>query len=305
MNDSSRLMLMVVFLCGLFAGSAFSSASDHNYSPADFGEGESSVVAKFEMPSVPGDGTLEIAVICQALINPNGNATNAHCIAPQEHESTGAAVLEAINIAMFKPASIDGDAMTVLMNMMAVSQCSDRGVCGVSWRPNHGRHERQFGSGYFAPQPIIDSDTWYEKYPEKLEWIKSSQSIYDVGGAKFLVSAQVDETGEASDNRVDFLVPDHHRYRYWAGETARSLKGVHFIPAHFQSKPTPMRLYEYWVDPQVKGDVWVVNGIPQQQSLGIQDSRRRARHDTSYLYRSVWWGGVFSRSTYKAPTPPK
>ncbi len=247
MKRSIRVLPLLTVVFGLaFAGVAFSSPS---FSPAEFGTGESSVASKFVIPSDLGDEPLVTEVQCQAIINPDGSAAHAHCIAYHGDEPLRDAILEAINAATFNPATIDGDAVTMLMNMMVVLQCGDEEECGVHWRLNHGRQDEQFSSDYSAPQPIIDSVQWYEKYPDKLAWIESGQSYWDVGEAKFTVSAQVDERGQPSDARVDFAGSWGY-YHYWARKTSKSLMNVRFIPGRFQNEPTPMRLYEYWINPK-------------------------------------------------------
>ncbi len=241
-------VVIVVFLYGTFAGPVLSSNSDHKYSQATFGAEESSVVSKFVMPPEPNAETPEIKALCQAFINPNGHASNAHCVAPAHYESIGDAALAAINGALFNPAHVDGNSVTVLVNMMAVVQCGEDSDCSVLWRLNHGHQEDQFGTNYSVPQPIIESVEWYPQFSDKLEWIQSDRSYYDVGGVTFMVSARVDETGQSSKTRVEYTTTNNHYRDYWARETSRSLKKVDFIPGQVHSEPAAMRFYEYWVD---------------------------------------------------------
>ncbi len=264
MQTTDQVVTVVAILWSLSSVPAFALESTNTYSPVQFGPEPTSVDSRFQLPQSIAGTEADLEVYCQAIIETDGLTRDAHCIAPLELESLGDAALYAINRANFQPAQLDGQRVTVLMNLMVEIKCPTAGDCSVSWMRNHGRHRDDLGKEYSAPQPVIQSDEWYKKYPEKLRWIRSSNTIDEVGGPRFLVSAMVDESGAATKSRVEAPRPPYYSHGqttdYWGRATSRAMKKVRYIPGHHENNPIAMRHFEYWVDP---------DGYPLRFSRGI------------------------------------
>ena len=222
--------------------------------PAKFAEGEASVTNRFmvKVSDEFKDEDINIKIYCQTLIDSDGMASNTHCIQPEEHASFGEATRTAINGAEFMPARIDGEPVSVLMNLMALVRCKGIAICEAFLLPNHGHNMSEFGLAYSAPQPVLNEQVWYKRFEDKLEWSSGINTSEEVGGIKFMVSVIVEVSGESSYGQVELVESGRREYAYWATRTAFSLNDGNFIPGRYLGQPTDMRLYEYWIDPEAK-----------------------------------------------------
>ena len=140
--------------------------------------------------------------------------------------------------------------MPVMMNFMVLIRCVEDDSCKSFLIPNHGRNIDDYGFVYSSPQPILDQQNWYSLYRKKLQWIVSGVPYADVGGLKFMISATVDDAGEASESSVVLTsVSSVGSYSDMASTSAESIQEARFIPGYFDDEPTRMSFYEYWVDP--------------------------------------------------------
>ena len=232
-----------------------SLASDNKakpvFTPADFGRTDSSLYETLSLPADRETGTYEFALICQAIIGTNDLARDSHCIAPDGRDSWTKATLTAINKSVFEAATVDGQAVPVLMNFMVLFRCAEERSCKAYLIPNHGHNIREFGLAYSSPQPILESGEWYSNFADKLAWIASGRSFAEVGGAKFVVSALVGPLGASATASVEFAAEDHD-YDSLAQSVGQSMQSFDYIPGFYLSQPTEMRIYEYWIDPAGK-----------------------------------------------------
>jgi len=219
------------------------------FTPASLGDGEDSLFALLRTPFARPSGSYDVTLRCQVIVEPDGGTRLPRCLVIERYDAFRLEVERALAVAILTPASIDDEPVRVLMNLVVGYRCAE--TCPVFLFTNHGENVREFGFSYSAPQPVLDDDTWYRGFGEKMTWAASELSPVEVGGLGFVIAAQIHESGRTSERRVeaDFSEGADNSYETLAESAAGSLRDARYIPGFYRGEAVEMRLYEYWLNP--------------------------------------------------------
>ena len=231
----------------LFASLGINGADGQEFTPATFGSGELSLRNTLNVPFNRPPGGYDVSLTCQVVVETDGSTTNPHCLVDKRYYDFQWEVVRTVAGATMIPATVDGEPVRVLMNFMAGYRCLQ--VCGTLLIANHGRFVQDFGFDYSSPQPILEDDTWYEGYEEKLAWAASGMLTEEVNGIRYLISTRIEANGRSRRRRVS-----QRSSGYWrqATRAASTLDDVRYIPAFHDGQPIELTLYEYWLDPEAR-----------------------------------------------------
>jgi len=224
-----------------------SLARAQELTPALFVSGEFSLRNTLTVPLERPPGGYDVSLTCQTIVEIDGTATNPHCLGDERYHDFKWEVIRTISSTRMVPATVDGEPVRVLMNFMAGFRCLQ--ACGTLLLPNHGRFVQDYGFDYSSPQPILEDDTWYEGYQEKLAWAASGMSAEEVNGIRYLIATRISTDGRSERRRVM-----QRSSGYWPAATraASTLDDVGYIPGFHEGRPVELTLYEYWLDPNAR-----------------------------------------------------
>jgi len=238
-----------LLLSSLPVGAAFTQDGT-TFTPAKLGEGEQSLLARLRTPIERPTGNYDVPLTCQVIVEPDGSTRSPRCLAIERYDVFRFEAERALAGAIMSPARIDGEPVRVLMNLFIGYRCAE--TCPAYLFTNHGRNAEEYGFRYSAPQPVLDDDTWYQGFDDKLAWAASERGPDEIGGVRFVISAHIDAAGTMSEPRVDNVYPGStgRRYEESAQRAADSLLDSRYIPGFSEDEPVDMRLYDYWLDPE-------------------------------------------------------
>jgi hypothetical protein len=255
-------------------GSRSSSAppeQQRRFEPADFARPnrlESIQIAADDLPR----RTTAVAVRCQAFIAADGNRGEYHCVSDDNRafEDVIQAVIDAVPTQRFVAARVDGENVRVLMSFAVYVDCSSGSCLAIAAR-NHGYHIERLGLDYVDPQPIVEDDSWYEGFDDKLRWLRTwMPRIRNVDRRDqqddrmpYLIAAEIDASGIAApaclywvgrslSGPVGILAPTRSRSAPvlpWRTvehieHAIASFGRVRYVPAMIDGAPATLRLYE-------------------------------------------------------------
>jgi hypothetical protein len=266
------------FLCAAaFAPALGGFAQAPTFTPADFA-GENRLVGIALDQRDIADGQFQALVRCQGFIKIDGTISEESCMAlnSREHRAQLDAVIDAIPNQRFKPATVDGMPVRVLMNFAVLFVCADRACQSVPMR-NHGYYFEQHGLAYFDPQPILAGLNWYTSFEDKLEWTRRrmptvgelmgggpgrnssgrrsvTQTDFSAAPVVYNLTADVAVDGTAGNPQVAVLsggAPDAQT-AHDAQALFDAFVGVPFVPG-FSGKGEPIAIQ--YVEPVIDIDV--------------------------------------------------
>ena len=187
----------------------------------------------------------QIGVFCGADLNDKGSVQkgNHRCFSNDfgDREYSDAAD-EALSVSEFLPALVDGSTTRVWFAFTVIFIYDDEG-CSVSAIPNLGYQGDELGIGNYAPQEILDDFSWRAATSRQGRGIDSVTRVYHMNdGIMFFVSAEISESGVASDPKIDRNSFARKR------ELRAAVQGFvksRFIPGFYQGKPKRMRYHSY------------------------------------------------------------
>ena len=250
-SDIDRCVFVKVVTMGLLLALPFAAFAQRGatFVSAAFGAGEYSLAERLRTPIERPSGDYDVTLRCQVIVEPDGSTRLPRCLAAERYAAFRLEAERALAGAILTPARIDDEPVRVLLNLIIGYRCAE--TCPAYLFRNHGRNTREFGFTYSTPQPVLDDDTWYEGFDEKLAWAAGGLPPVGIGGVRFVISANIHESGRTSQRRVDDEFPgsSDRDYETLADDAADSLRDARYIPGFFQGEPVEMRLYEYWLDP--------------------------------------------------------
>lgn len=231
----------------IFASLGMNAADGQVFTPATFASGDFSISNTLNVPLVRPPGGYDVSLTCQMIVETDGSTRSPHCLVDERYLDFQWEVVKAVTGMTLVPATVDGEPVRVLMNFMAGYRCLE--ACGTLLMSNHARYVHDYGFAYSAPQPILEGDSWYDGYDEKLAWISSGMRAEEVSGIRYLISTRVETDGRSSRRRVS-----QRTTGYWtaASRAASTLDNVRYIPAFYDGQPIELTLYEYWLDPDAR-----------------------------------------------------
>ena len=237
-----------LLLLSMPVGAAFAQDGTA-FTPATLGDGERSLLARLRTPIERPSGNYDVPLTCQVIVEPDGSTRSPRCLAIERYDDFRFETERALAGTIMSPARIDGEPVRVLMNLTVGYRCAE--TCPAFLFTNHGRNGEEFGFRYSAPQPVLDDDTWYQGFDDKLAWAAGERGPDEIGGVRFVISAHIDAAGTMSEPRVDNVYPGStgRSYEESAQRAADSLLDARYIPGFSKGEPVEMRLYDYWLDP--------------------------------------------------------
>lgn len=203
------------------------------YTPAKFGNAEAVLSKQITMPSSFGEGVKTVAVYCQADIMSNGNINNVDCYENSPLVSMQNVTESALKSATFEPATIDGKAVPVRMQMRVVYSLGGT-QAPIVLLPNLGTLQAQYGTHYFAPQERLDTSDWYANYSTKEH---GDGKLFFAEGKMTRVMANIEADGKVETVST---IEAAMRKKADAESIESALKKSKFIPGFVENKPTAM-----------------------------------------------------------------
>ena len=203
------------------------------YTPAKFGNAETVLSKQVTLPASFGEGVKTVAVYCQADIMSTGNINNVDCYENSPLVSMQNTTESALKSATFEPATIDGKAVPVRMQMRVVYSLGGT-QAPIVLLPNLGTLQSQYGTHYFAPQERLDTNDWYANYSTKEH---GSGKLFFAEGKTTRVMANVEADGKVETVST---IEAAMRKKADAESIESSLKKSKFIPGFVENKPTAM-----------------------------------------------------------------
>jgi hypothetical protein len=213
------------------AGSLATFATE--YSPAKFGDAESTLTKQITLPASFGEGVKTVSVYCQADVLTTGDLNNVNCYENSPQVSMQASTETALKSTTFTPARIDGKSVPVRMQFRVVYSLSGT-QSPIVLLPNLGTLQEQYGVNYYAPQERLDKGDWYVQYSSKA---RGDAKPFFANSKVTKVMAKVEASGSVESVST---IEAAARKKNDADTIESALKRTHFIPGFVQDKATAM-----------------------------------------------------------------
>lgn len=203
------------------------------YTPAKFGNAVDTLSKQITLPASFGEGVKTVAVYCQADILTSGNINAVTCYENSPLVSMQNATESALKSATFEPATIDGKAVPVRMQLRVVYSLGGT-QAPIVLLPNLGTLQSQYGTNYYAPQERLDTSDWYAHYTTKE---RGDGKLFFAEGKTTRVMANIEADGKVETvSTIEAAL----RKQADAANIETSLKKSKFIPGFVENKPTAM-----------------------------------------------------------------
>lgn len=228
-NILKKMIRSLVMLAAIAPFASYAAA----YTPAKFGTAEETLSKQVTLPTSFGEGVRTVAVYCQADIMTSGNINAVTCYENSPLVSMQKVTESALKSATFTPATIDGNAVPVRMQLRVVYSLGGT-QAPIVLLPNLGTLQAQYGTHYYAPQERLDTSDWYANYTTKEH---GDGKLFFAEGKMTRVMATVE-----ADGKVETVSTIEAALRKQADATniENSLKKSKFIPGFVQDTPTAM-----------------------------------------------------------------
>ncbi len=229
-NNILKKMIRSLVMLAAIAPFASHAAA---YTPAKFGNAEETLSKQVTLPTSFGEGVRTVAVYCQADIMTSGNINAVTCYENSPLVSMQKVTESALKSATFTPATIDGNAVPVRMQLRVVYSLGGT-QAPIVLLPNLGTLQAQYGTHYYAPQERLDTSDWYANYTTKEH---GDGKLFFAEGKMTRVMATIE-----ADGKVETVSTIEAALRKQADATSieNSLKKSKFIPGFVQDTPTAM-----------------------------------------------------------------
>lgn len=229
-NNILKKMIRSLVMLAAIAPFASHAAA---YTPAKFGNAEETLSKQVTLPTSFGEGVRTVAVYCQADIMTSGNINAVTCYENSPLVSMQKVTESALKSATFTPATIDGNAVPVRMQLRVVYSLGGT-QAPIVLLPNLGTLQAQYGTHYYAPQERLDTSDWYANYTTKEH---GDGKLFFAEGKMTRVMATIE-----ADGKVETVSTIEAALRKQADASSieNSLKKSKFIPGFVQDTPTAM-----------------------------------------------------------------
>lgn len=203
------------------------------YTPAKFGNAVDTLNKQITLPASLGEGVKTAAVYCQADVMTTGNVNAVTCYEHGALVSMNKVTESALKSATFEPATIDGKAVPVRMQLRVVYSLGGT-QAPIMLLPNLGTLQAKHGADYYAPQERLDTGDWYTHYTSK---DRGDGKLFFAKRKNTRVMANVE-----ADGRVETVstIEAALRKQADASNIESALKKSRFIPGFVENKPTAM-----------------------------------------------------------------
>ncbi|QEY14540.1 hypothetical protein D0C16_00220 [Cellvibrio sp. KY-GH-1] len=203
------------------------------YTPAKFGNAVDTLGKQITLPASFGEGVKTVAVYCQADILTSGTINAVTCYENSPLVSMQNVTESALKSATFEPATIDGKAVPVRMQLRVVYSLGGT-QAPIVLLPNLGTLQAQYGTNYYAPQERLDTSDWYANYTTKEH---GDGKLFFAEGKTTRVMANIETDGKVETvSTIEAAL----RKQADAANIESSLKKSRFIPGFVENKPTAM-----------------------------------------------------------------
>ncbi len=151
-----KMIRSLVMLAAIAPLASYAAA----YTPAKFGNAEETLSKQITLPTSFGEGVRTVAVYCQADVLTSGLINNVNCYENSPKVSMQKVTESALKSSTFEPATIDGKAVPVRMQMRVVYSLGGT-QAPIVLLPNLGTLQAKYGTHYYAPQERLDTSDWY------------------------------------------------------------------------------------------------------------------------------------------------
>lgn len=223
---------MIRSLAILAAAAPFASYATA-YTPAKFGNAVDTLTKQITLPASFGEGVKTVSVYCQADVMTSGNINAVTCYENSPLVSMQKTTESALKSATFEPASIDGKAVPVRMQLRVVYSLGGT-QAPIVLLPNLGTLQAQHGTYYYAPQERLDTSDWYAHYTTKE---RGDGKLFFAEGKTTRVMANIEADGNVETvSTIEAAL----RKQADAANIETALKKSKFIPGFVENKPTAM-----------------------------------------------------------------
>lgn len=203
------------------------------YTPAKFGNAVDTLGKQITLPASFGEGVKTVSVYCQADVMTSGNINAVTCYENSPLVSMQKNTESALKSATFEPATIDGKAVPVRMQLRVVYSLGGT-QAPIVLLPNLGTLQAQYGTYYYAPQERLDTSDWYAHYTTKE---RGDGKLFFADGKTTRVMANIEANGNVETvSTIEAAL----RKQADAANIETALKKSKFIPGFVENKPTAM-----------------------------------------------------------------
>ncbi len=203
------------------------------YTPAKFGNAVDTLGKQITLPASFGEGVKTVSVYCQADVMTSGNINAVTCYENSPLVSMQKNTESALKSATFEPATIDGKAVPVRMQLRVVYSLGGT-QAPIVLLPNLGTLQAQYGTYYYAPQERLDTSDWYAHYTTKE---RGDGKLFFAEGKTTRVMANIEANGNVETvSTIEAAL----RKQADAANIETALKKSKFIPGFVENKPTAM-----------------------------------------------------------------
>lgn len=203
------------------------------YTPAKFGNAQETLGKQITLPASFGENLKTVSVYCQADVMTTGNINEVICYEHGAIVSMQKVTESALKSATFEPATIDGKAIPVRMQLRVVYSLGGT-QAPIVLLPNLGTLQAKHGPEYYAPQERLDTGNWYSHYAAK---DGGDGKIFFAEGKTTRVMANVEADGKVETvSTIEAAL----RKQTDAGNIESALKKSRFVPGFVENKPTAM-----------------------------------------------------------------
>lgn len=228
-NIPKKMIRSLLIIATIAPIASYASA----YTPAKFGNAEAVLSKQITLPNSFGEGVKTVSVYCQADVMATGNINAATCYENSPLVSMQKVTESALKSATFTPASVDGKAVPVRMQLRVVYSLSGT-QAPIVMLPNLGTLQAQYGTHYYAPQERLDTSDWYANYSTKEH---GDGKLFFAEGKTTRVMANIEADGKVETvSTIEAAL----RKKADAASIESSLKKSKFIPGFVEEKPTAM-----------------------------------------------------------------
>lgn len=224
-----KMIRSLVMLAAIAPLASYAAA----YTPAKFGNAEKTLSKQITLPTSFGEGVRTVAVYCQADVLTSGLINNVNCYESSPKVSMQKVTESALKSSTFEPATIDGKAVPVRMQMRVVYSLGGT-QAPIVLLPNLGTLQAKYGTHYYAPQERLDTSDWYAHYSTKE---RGDGKLFFADGKMTRVMANIEADGKVETVST---LEAAMRKQSDAANIESALKKSKFIPGFVQDTPTAM-----------------------------------------------------------------
>ncbi len=225
MPTMRRALSLLLLLYGCQASASVTT-------PARLIDGPDSIESKLRLPEDLKVG--HYVIQCEAWVRRSGRVRTFLCYSAEKSQRLLVnAVARAVRHAKFVPATRDGRAAEVCMQVMVRIDVTAQGPLILAV-PNNGVEGERYGLFYTAPQRFNEF-IWHGNHDP----LESSEVL-------LWRKMRIDEHGKVTEYKVEKLA--EYVPQWFVEGLEEQIERMEFMPGYYEGKPVPMAYVEPWLE---------------------------------------------------------